>query len=270
MIKLVPKLMTVLELFASGEEFSFSEVVEQTGLTKSSTSHILDALCAGGTLIKVRYGHYRRGERLTRLAGGGSLWTELNLIADRCAGNVMGRLNELTVVGLRFQSRRLTLTKLKPAKKLQVDQGGDGRHYQADWYGTANGRVLLAFAPDEIIQDVVRHDSLPLKSVWREASTLPKLMAQLEQIRRERHVVMMVDSDIKAIGVPARDASGEPVFSIATAFPVFSCRKSDTEILECLNFAAEAMEKELEIRGISAADLQLKNNRLNNINNTKG
>lgn len=87
--------------------------------------------------------------------------------------------------------------------------------------------------------------------------TLPKLMRELKQIRDQGYVMMNVDNDIKAIGVPARDASGEAALSVATAFPVFSCRKTDAEIIERLQYEADSFEKEMAIRGISIADLSL-------------
>ncbi len=260
MIKIVPKIMTLLELFSSGEEIGFSEIRKRTGLTRSNVSHLLSSLCENGVLVHSGYGVYRRGERLIRLCNGDNRWRELGIMAERCADNIVGWFNELAVVGLRFQGRRLTLVKRKPVKNLQVEQE-DERHYQADWYGTANGRILLAFAPGKIVTDVVRHCGLPSRKNWSEAVTLPKLMRELKQIREQEYVVMNVDDDIKAIGVPARDASGEAVLSIATAFPVFSCRKTDEEIIGRLKYEADSFEKEMAIRGITVAELNLNSSR---------
>ncbi|MBO5724729.1 MAG: hypothetical protein J6S58_07880, partial [Lentisphaeria bacterium] len=57
------------------------------------------------------------------------------------------------------------------------------------------------------------------------------------------------------IGIALRDASGEYLLSLATAFPVFSCRMSDAQIEEQLRFAAAELEKEIRIRNIRIADL---------------
>lgn len=248
--------MTLLELFSSGEEFNFSAIRESTGLTRSNASHLLSSLCENGVLSHPEYGIYRRGERLIRLCTGDNHWRELNIMAERCADNLVGWFNELAVVGLNFHGRRLTLVKRKPIKNLQVEQGNE-RYYQADWYGTANGRILLAYATEKIVSDVVRRCGLPSRNTWCTAVTLPKLKRELKQIRDQGYVVMIVDSDIKAIGVPVRDASDVPVLCIATAFPVFSCRRSDGEIIERLQYEADSFEKELAIRGISIADLNL-------------
>lgn len=260
MIKIVPKIMALLELFAPGKELSFSEVQTQTGLTKSNVSHLLSALCENEVLLRSGYGNYCRGQRLTRLCHGDNCWQELNSVAQRCAGNIVGWFNELAVVGMRYHEQRLTLVKRKPIKNLQVEQE-DERHYPADWYGTANGRILLAFAPEKIVSGVASRCGLPAKKIWSDAITLPKLMNELKQIRKQGFVVLKVDDDIKAIGVPARDASGEAVFGLATAFPVFSCRKTDAEIIERLQYEADSFEKEIILRGISTAELKLETTR---------
>ena len=67
MIKIMPKIITLLELFASGGDFAFSEIVVRTGLTRSNVSHLLQSMCECGMLKKEEYGKYRRGERLLRL-----------------------------------------------------------------------------------------------------------------------------------------------------------------------------------------------------------
>ena len=259
MVKVVPKIMALLELFSSGEEVRFSEVMARTGLSRSNASHLLGSLCANSVLTRSGYGLYRRGERLLRLSTGNNLWRELSIMAERCADNLVAWLNELAVIGLRFQGRRLILVKRKPVKNLQVDPASESRH-PTDWYATASGRILLAFAPESVLSDVVRHCGLPARATWSDAVTLPRLRAQLAQIREQGFVLMNADENIRAIGVPVADASGEEVFSVATAFPVFSCHKSDSEIISRLQYEAESFAKEVSIRGIQVADLALNTN----------
>ena len=255
MIKIMPKIITLLELFASGGEYSFSEITAKTGLTRSNVSHLLQALCEEQMLEKVQYGKYRRGSRLTRLGLSVNPWKELIDKAGRCADNLMLWLNELAVVGLRDQEKRLTLVKRKPVKALQVEQE-NGKLYPADWYSTANGRVLLAFAPPAAVRRIVRRCGLPARQVWREAATLPKLERELAAIRKQGYAAMEVDELIRALGVPVRDAGGETVMSLATAYPVFTCRKSETEILSRMKEMASVLEEELKIGNIRIADLK--------------
>ena len=67
---------------------------------------------------------------------------------------------------------------------------------------------------------------------------------------------MDVDDLIHALGVPVRDAGGEAVMSLATAYPVFTCRKSESEILSRMKELAAELEEELKIGDIRIVELK--------------
>ena len=257
MIKIMPKVIMLLELFAAGKEFSVKEVIAHTGLNQSSVSHLLKSLCEENMLERIRYGKYRRGARLIQLCIGHNPWQELISKAERCADNLMTWLNELAVIGMRDHDRRLTIVKRWPLKSLQVDQDS-ARIYPANWYETANGRILLAYAPSDIVRQVVRQYGLPERNIWREAATLPKLEKELERIRKQGFTAMDVDELVRALGVPIRDASSEFTMSLSTAYPVFSCRKKEEEIIRYMQERASILEEELRIGGIRIIDLKQK------------
>ena len=258
-IKIVPKIITLLELFSAGEEFSFAEISEKCGLTRSNTSHLLRTMCEEQVLEKVVYGRYRRGPRLTGICMSCNPWEELMNKVSRCADNLMLWMNELAVVGMRDREKRLTLVKRRPEKNIQVEHDG-GKAYPADWYSTANGRILLAYAPDEVVRQILRRWGVPDKKVWSEAATLPKLEKELQNIRSSGFVKLRVDDLISAFGVPVRDASGEALLSLSTAFPEFYRQKSDEEIIRHMKFLASTLEDELKIAGIRIIDLKNKKN----------
>ena len=60
----------------------------------------------------------------------------------------------------------------------------------------------------------------------------------------------------RALGVPVRDASGEPLLSLATAYPVCFCRKKEDEIIAKMVELAGTLEEELKIGGICILDLK--------------
>lgn len=257
MIKIMPKVIVLLELFAGGEELSVKEVIRRSGLNQSNVSHLLKSLCEENMLEHTGYGKYRRAERLVRLCTGGNPWQELLSKAERCADNLISWLNELAVVGMRDCDRRLTIVKRRPLKSLQVDMG-PARTYPANWYETASGRVLLAYAPGETVRKIVARCGLPERKVWREACSLPKLAAELARIREQGFVSMDVDELIRALGVPVRDASGEILLSLSTAYPVFSCRRKEEEIIRYMRELVSTLEEELRIGGMRIIELKKK------------
>ncbi len=256
MIKVVPKIVMLLDLFCDGSEYSFAEITRHCGLTSSNISHLLNSLCESGVLVRTGHGSYRRGERLIRWSGGNDRFVLLKSIAERCADNVVSQLNELAVVGLRYQGQRLTLVKRRPEKSLQVNPE-PRKLYPADWYCTACGRILLAYMDKEEVAEVVRHCGLPEKKIWPQAVTQPKLLAELEKIREQEYVIFPIDDEVKVLGIPAVDAAGVKALSLSTALPVFSRRFSDAEIIEKLKYAAETMSHELKLHAIVLAELAI-------------
>ena len=250
MMKVVPKIMTLLELFAPGEELGFAEITARTGLSRSNASHLLQSLCAEEILVRTGYGKYRRGGRLIGLCAGGNPWHGLLERAGRCANNLVRELDALAVVGMRSGDRRLTVVKRRPAHREFPDPP------PADWYHTANGRILLAYAPREVRQEVVRRHGLPDRHVWRGAQSLPKLERALAAIRERGFVVMDPDTPTVKIGVPVRDASGEPLLSLAAALA--TPRNAPEAMLELVRYQAAVLEEELRVGGIRVADLAAK------------
>ena len=257
MLKIVPKVILLLELFADGEELTVKEAVRHSGLNPSNVSHLLKSLCEEHMLERVGYGKYRRSERLVRMCTGGNPWQELLSKAERCADNLMSWLNELAVVGMRDCERRLTIVKRRPVRNLQVDMG-PARTYPANWYETVSGRVLLAYAPEETVRKIVAQCGLPERKVWRAAGSLPKLEAELARIREQGSAAMNPDELIRALGVPVRDASGEILLSLSTAYPVFSCLRKEEEIIRYMRELASTLEEELRIGGIRIIELKKK------------
>ena len=68
-MKVVHKILQLLELFADGKEYSFTAVIEMTGLSRSNASHLLSALVEEGVLSRSGRGIYRRSEGMFRLSG---------------------------------------------------------------------------------------------------------------------------------------------------------------------------------------------------------
>lgn len=255
-VKLVPELIDLLELFCSGDEISFAEIVSCTGFSRSKAAHLLQSLCSCSVLCRVRRGYYRCGKRLFSLCNPQGLLS-LQEIAKRCSLNVMQWVNELTVISVRHGFYRCTLVKSRPEKNLQINAYRNGNNYPADWYSTASGRILLAYSDDQIISEVVRRCGIPERSVWAEAGSLPKLKKALENIRAKSSSVFMVDELVKAIAVPVADAANEKNFAISVAFPTFSCPYDDNTILDKLFYASEIMHRELALAGIEARELLL-------------
>jgi len=254
MIKVLPKIIVIMELFTDGKQHSFSQVLEHSGLPRSNVSHLLDSLCEERLLMKSKRGVYLRGERLLQFCGQGG-FSELRRIGSSCCIMARDMLDELAVVGIRQGISRITIAKIQPKRNIQVAGESDAK-YPSDWYGTGNGRLLLAYTPREKLMEIVRKCELPDAHIWKKASSLPKLEKELAQIREQGFVKMTLDDDVKIFAVPIRDCAGECQVSLSTAIPLYRNTLTDKEILDKLYFCASRLEKELQSAGIHIDELQ--------------
>ena len=253
-MKVVHKILQLLELFADGKEYSFTSVIEMTGLSRSNASHLLSALVEEGVLSRSGRGIYRRSEGMFRLSGR-DLFAEFRRITRNGALLLRDQLDELAVVAIRRGIFRLTVEKVQPTRLLQVAEK-TAAGYPVDWYGTGNGRVLLACAPRTILIEIVKHCGLPAPQIWKEAGSLPKLERELASIRKNNFCSMTLNNEVRITAVPVQDAAGEKSIALSTAFPVFRNPSADEKILDRLRYTAECMEKELQNSGIRISDLE--------------
>jgi len=245
-----------MELFTDGEEYSFSQILEHSGLPRSTVSHLLDSLCEERLLVKSKRGVYLRGERLLQFCGQGG-FSELRRICSSCCIMARDMLDELAVVGIRQGISRITIAKIQPKRNIQVVSESDAK-YPSDWYGTGNGRILLAYTPREILMEIVRKCELPDAHIWKKASSMPKLEKELAQIREQGFVKMTLANEVKILAVPVRDCAGECQVSLSAAIPLYRNPLTDKEIWEKLCYCASRLEKELQTAGIRINELQYK------------
>jgi DNA-binding IclR family transcriptional regulator len=254
MIKVIPKIVSVLELIAKNGEMGFTDLTNASGLSRSNMSHLLKSLCESELLVKKGHGLYGIGDKIYDLCPFSDKKTILNHIVTRCAGNVMLALNELAVISMRYKGQCLTLAKLQPAKNHQIINT-DGHYNTINWYNTASGRVLLAFQQDDEIERIVEKHGLPNKHDWPAASTFEKLMKQVAEIRERRAVCMEGDNYVAAVGVPIADASGENAFCLSVAF--LKMFHSYQKTIDLLNHYGEIMRQEIKFNRITVSKLEL-------------
>lgn len=256
MIKVIAKVVQILELAGKHGEMHFTDLLSGTGLGRSNLSHLLKSLCENGLLSRRGHGRYAPGEKLFSICLPGDKEEALYQIVRRCANNVMYEFNELAVVTARHGGQRLTLVKVRPQGKSHQVNGSGERYQRAGWYNTASGRVLLAVQSDEQIQRLVEECGLPSGEEWPAATTREGLLAEIQRIRQQQAVVFEVDDDVCAIGVPVADASGEQTLCLSVAFLRALRRFSDVEIMERLRRQASVMAREIHFNGIIVSQLK--------------
>jgi len=250
-MKVLPKLIRTLRLFADGATLDFAAITASTGLTRSNQAHILHALCENHLLEKSSFGRYRAGAGLWELAGAGAARAALRMLANNAAAAVAGTLNELGVVVCRSRARRITLAKVQPERMVHLAIA-DRHPEHSGWYSLSAGRLLLALADGDTAAEIVRAAGMPAPGEWPGVHDAASLRCAAAAIRAARQVVLHRENGkITSLAVPVRDASGAPVLALSTVYITGSRSDSDEAVLDRLGAIAEDFAAQLRFHKIA-------------------
>ena len=254
-MKVLPKLIQVLELFSSGDTLSFAQIVERTGLSRSNAAHIVKALCSNDLLTKSGFGRYCMGAGIFRLTGGDFRQNLLYMLAQRGADRIASELDELGVVVACWHKQRITLAKVHPERMVQLSIA-DRWFEKSGWYRLSSGRLLLALQDDQSIDEIVSAIGLPSAAEWPEAITREKLQKEVELIREKRcSVVMRENRRLTSVAVPIQDASGSDSLCISTVYITGHHQLDDAQIMEHLKRIAGELHSQICFHHISVKDI---------------
>ena len=254
-MKVLPKIIKVLELFSQGGTLAFAEIVERTQLTRSNAAHILSALCENQLLTKSSFGHYCIGPKLYELTGGNFRQNILNMLSQHSADRIASELGELGVVVAFWNAQRITLAKVQPEGMVQLSIA-DRWFEKSGWYRLSSGRLLLAMQSKEVIENIVQNIGYPSAAEWPEAITHEKFSRQLELIRQqELAVVMRENSRLTSVAVPVKDASGKNVLCVSTVYITGRHQLDDQAIVARLREIADELHQQICFHHISVQDI---------------
>ncbi|MBR2356728.1 MAG: helix-turn-helix domain-containing protein [Lentisphaeria bacterium] len=244
-MKVLPKIVQVLELFSNGDTLPFAEIVKRTRLTRSNAAHILSALCENQLLAKSSFGHYCVGRKLYELTGGYCRQNILNMLAQRSADRIATELGELGVVVACWQAQRITLAKVQPESMVQLSIA-DRWFEKSGWYRLSSGRLLLALQDDLTVKTIIDHVGLPSPAEWPEAFTREKLQCEIAAIRQQRFAaVMRENSRLTSLAVPVKDAAGQESLCVSTVYITGRKKESDDEIRAVLEDIAGELHEQI-------------------------
>lgn len=213
----VDEAIGLLFLVADQPGLGVTELARRSSNTKARAFRLLTTLEQRGLVI-------RRGESATyflsfaALRLGFSAQNQMNLIelVREPMELLLAAFNETVIVRVRDGLQSLCIARCEPTRALRVNGEIGARHVL---HAGASSRLLLAFAPQEVQQQVL-HDA---KQAFT-ASTpldLAQLEASLEEVRQRDYAFSIGErvEDVGAVAVPIRDAVGQVVASLSISAP---------------------------------------------------
>jgi DNA-binding IclR family transcriptional regulator len=205
-------------LYLRGREaVRLTDVSDHLGVARSTAHRLLSTLRAYGFVEQEVDGkRYRLGPALLALARGVADERTLIRIARPHLEALRDATEETSNLLVLDGADAFFLDGVESRRTLRVGPR-TGDHVPA--YGAAGGKVLLAELPAEIVRS---HYPTGLTALT--SHTLPDvdaLLADLAACRAQGYALNLDESvaEVRAIGVPVRDATGRPVAAVTIAAP---------------------------------------------------
>ncbi len=230
-VQVLDRAVAILELlWRQGPELSVMEISHTLGINKSTVRRILKAL-ASHRLVEENEstGRYRLGIRLFEL--GSSVVARLD--PQERARPYLERLvletGETAHLCILDRGEVLYLDKHEPMRTMRIPSEV-GRRNPA--HCTAVGKALLAYLPEEELEELVRQHGLRAYTA-RTITTLAELKRELARVREQGYSVdnEEFEEGLRCIGAPIRDYSGRVVASISIAGPAFRLTEEKVPVL---------------------------------------
>lgn len=233
--------LNVLAAVVDGGPQRVDEIAQRTELSPSSVYRFVRTLVNAG-FLEPDDGVYRVGPRLQRIRDEREIGERLRSLAIPLLRSLVEDTSETALLTVRVGRSALVVESVDSPHSMRVSfTRGQLRPLHAG----ASAKALLAFAPETVIDEVLRHD---LEWFTTNTPTKTRLRRQLADIREQGYVVSHgeVDQFAVAIGVPVL-RHGELVCALSIAGPEHRFAGSRNQVeLRALQIAARQLEAALD------------------------
>ncbi len=208
------RVIDVLELLApTGTGLTGSEMSRRLHLPKSTVFLLLRHLVERGIVsLDPVTRRYRTGPALVQLAFQVTAGIDLVRTARPHLDRLSRETTEDVYVGIRHGTRFIYVDKLEGTQSVRLNlRLGQPRYL----HSTAVGKLLLAFGPPDLLEQVVAEHGLP-KMTPATITDVGRLREELRRIRERGYSVSEAENieGVYGFAAPVRDHSGEVVAAV--------------------------------------------------------
>lgn len=233
------KALLVLEAYSTDEpEWGVRELSRYTGLNASTVYRIVSTLNAAGYLEQAAdTQRYALGPKLMKLARLYRLHNPIGAIAERVFASYAEKFPQSFYLGQLCDFEVIYIAAFDGPGPIRITIEPPG---SIDLHTTAVGKVLLAYQPDEYLNEYLA--TQPLKSFTARTITEPaRLIEQIREIRKQKYAINDGEhyDDIGAIAVPVYDSHGLVTYGVSLAYPRHHLLEGRLEISDMLKLARQ-------------------------------
>lgn len=215
----VMRALDIIELFVDrGARWNAAELVDETGLPRTTVHELLTTLAHRGYLVREPSGHYMLGARTVRLGNAYAARFDLLGAATETARTVAHATGETCSVAIREGAEIFYLSKVDGREVMPLISSV-GKRVAANCTGL--GKVLLSVLTDQQLEQLFDTEPLPAYTD-RSITSLAVLKAELAGVRRSGYATEVAESgpDSACAAAPIRDVSGEIAAALSITVPL--------------------------------------------------
>lgn len=236
--------LAVLAALADFGPMRVDALADHTGLPASTVYRYVREMVAFG-FIEPRDGVYVAGERLAQLARTAGWSDRLTQYSSSVLADLSASSGETALLTVRVGCSALVVDRVESpqAIRLSFQRGG-----LLPLHAGASAKVLLAYSPPAVIDDVVEH-ALPAEPA--KAAAERRLRTQLAEVRRNGHTITSGEADPHAIGIAVPVFRGDRfACGLSIAGPEYRIDAARArELCELLRAAGQQLTQTLTVAG---------------------
>ncbi|MEY2903762.1 MAG: hypothetical protein RLY89_2868 [Bacteroidota bacterium] len=218
MIQVVHRALNILEYVAKdgNKPKLMGQIAQDLDLNTATCANIIKTLVQRGYLEKsdLQKG-YIIGPQLKELTGKQQPHIKLIAAAKIQMDLISELLNEKCLLAVLKADKRQVIYKNNCSQVVQATTPDEKKAYDS-----STGRLLVAMLPDEALEKFVQNYGLPSSSIWPDADSPAKFMAQIQQIRKNRYALIEDSKQVIGIASPVFQQN-ELVASLSIYLPAF-------------------------------------------------
>ena len=233
------RVLALLEAFdADHRSLSLTELAERAGLSLSTTHRLVAELARWGALVRRSSGEYVIGRRLWDLGLLAPVQSDLRQVASPFLHDIYGATLATVHLAVRDGTEVLYVDRLSGHASVPVVSQIGSR---LPLHATGVGKVLLAYAPDQVRDTVLRN----LTRVTPYTVTQPgRLLADLRHVRSEGFAQTVEEMSLGACSVAVPVRSGQQVVA-ARGIVVPTLKRDRARLVTALQVAAQGIGRSL-------------------------
>ena len=233
----------ILLLFTDDKPFwSANEIAIHFGMPKSTVYRYVNSLRSYALIDEDGQGGFRLGPRIFPLARTAKAGMSIVQVAGPHLRELAARFGEMVVLQQRIGYDIVPLERIQPPQRVSL---ASTRSHMLPWPATGSAKLLLAFAPAQEQDEILRllH---PMSYTGKTLQSKAALRVALDQIRRAGYAVTDEERDEGVWGVAAPVLERDKAcYSVAVAVPKFRMTPERTAaITEAVVSAAAAVTRD--------------------------